>query len=73
MERRRSGAFSEVESERNDANEPQTEAGASGVNQETFARDERRRCGAEQAMSRRGDKVETEACGVQQRPRWSRR
>ena len=32
VERRRSGAFSEVESERNDADEPQTEAGACAVN-----------------------------------------
>jgi hypothetical protein len=52
VERVRNGAFNEVESERNDAAEPQTEASACGVNQESSARDERGRCGAEQAMSR---------------------
>ncbi len=47
--------LAKVESERNDAKEPQTEAGAPGVNQETSARDERGRCGAEQAMVEGGE------------------
>lgn len=52
MKRLRNGAFSEVESERNDANEPQTEARACAVSRKSYARDEHGLCGAERAWSR---------------------
>lgn len=51
-----------MESERNDANEPQTEATAYAVNEEGSARDEREIYGTEQARSRgcRGDRWRVE-------------
>ena len=55
MERRRRAAFSGTDAERNAVTEPQTEATVSAVNQESPARDERGRYGAEQAWSRRRD------------------
>jgi len=53
VERRRSGACSEAESERNDVAEPLTEAAACALNHECYARDERGLCGAERARSGR--------------------
>jgi hypothetical protein len=73
VEWRRSGAFSEAKRERNGTAEPQTEANACAMNQESSARDERGLGGAEQAWSRREAGPRPVACGAQQSTRWSRR
>jgi hypothetical protein len=71
--RRRSGAFSEAQRERNGNAEPQTEAMAGAVNQGSPARDERGFGVAEQAWSRRETGPRPEARAAQPSSRWSRR